>query len=56
MCVDRYHTSGTAVQQVGWKVLDIAAARKPAKGKDGGEEQKTEQVLPPASRRTNRRR
>ena len=44
--VDRYHTSGTAVQQVGWKVLDIAAARKPAKGKDGGEEQKTEQVLP----------
>jgi DNA topoisomerase-3 len=44
--VDRYHTSGTAVQQVGWKVLDIAAARKPGKGKDGGEEQKTEQVLP----------
>ncbi len=36
--VDRYHTSGTAVQQVGWKVLDIASARKP--GKDA------EQVLP----------
>ena len=30
--VDRYHTSGTAVQQVGWKVLEIAADRKPAKG------------------------
>ena len=44
--VDRYHTSGTAVQQVGWKVLDIAAAKKPAKGKDGGEDQKAEQVLP----------
>ena len=44
--VDRYHTSGTAVQQVGWKVLDIAAARKPGKGKDSGEAQKTEQVLP----------
>jgi DNA topoisomerase III len=44
--VDRYHTSGTAVQQVGWKVLEIAAARKPAKGKAGGEEQKAEQVLP----------
>ena len=26
--VDRYHTSGTAVQQVGWKVLDIAPARR----------------------------
>jgi DNA topoisomerase-3 len=44
--VDRYHTSGAAVQQVGWKVLEIAVARKPAKGKDGGEEQKAEQVLP----------
>ncbi len=36
--VDRYHTSGTTVQQVGWKVLDIAVARKP--------EQKAEQALP----------
>src|SRR5581483_8687437 len=27
--VDRYHTSGSAVQQAGWKVLDLA----PAKGK-----------------------
>src|SRR4029077_1404775 len=32
---DRYHTSGTAVEQVGWKVLDFAPAKKPAKGKDG---------------------
>jgi DNA topoisomerase-3 len=44
--VDRYHTSGTAVQQVGWKVLDIVVARKPAKGKTVGEEQKAEQALP----------
>jgi DNA topoisomerase-3 len=44
--VDRYHTSGTAVQQVGWKALDIAAARKPGKGKTAGDEQKAEQVLP----------
>jgi DNA topoisomerase-3 len=44
--VDRYHTSGTAVQQVGWKVLEIAAARQPGRGKAGGEEQKAEQVLP----------
>ena len=25
--VDRYHTSGSAVQQVGWKVLDLAPAK-----------------------------
>jgi DNA topoisomerase-3 len=44
--IDRYHTSGTAVQQVGWKVLDIATARKPGGGKAAGEEQRPEQVLP----------
>ena len=26
--VDRYHTSGTAIQQVGWKVLDLAPRKK----------------------------
>jgi DNA topoisomerase-3 len=36
--VDRYHTSGSAVQQVGWKVLDVAPAKKK------GEE---EAILPP---------
>jgi len=30
--VDRYHTSGSAVQQIGWKVLDLA----PAKAKKAG--------------------
>ena len=44
--VDRYHTSGTAVQQVGWKVLDIATARKPGRVLEESEERKTEQVLP----------
>jgi DNA topoisomerase-3 len=44
--VDRYHTSGTAVQQVGWKALDIATFRNPGKGKAAGDEQKAEQVLP----------
>jgi DNA topoisomerase III len=43
--VDRYHTSGTAVQQVGWKVLEIAGARKLGK-KAGGAEQRAEQGLP----------
>ena len=44
---DRYHTSGTAVQQVGWKVLEISAERKPRRGKEGGgEEQQAEDVLP----------
>jgi len=29
--VDRYHTSGTAIQEVGWKILDIVAAKRPSK-------------------------
>jgi DNA topoisomerase-3 len=42
--VDRYHTSGSAVQQIGWKALDIASAAKPKKGK--GDEKEPEQNLP----------
>ena len=38
---DRYHTSGTAIQQVGWKVLDLA----PEKKKKTAEPE--EQPLPP---------
>ncbi len=45
--VDRYHSSGTAVQQVGWKVLDISAEKKTRKSKGGDEEEHAEQVLPP---------
>src|SRR5271157_840054 len=54
--VDRYHTSGSAVEQVGWKILDVALPAKARKGKEakkeakegaGGEEQRPEQALPP---------
>jgi DNA topoisomerase-3 len=37
---DRYRTSGTAVEQVGWKALDIQVERKPKPGAE-------EQSLPP---------
>src|SRR5579883_1584566 len=38
--VDRYHTSGSAVQHAGWKVLYVAPARRSAKAE-------AEVVLPP---------
>jgi DNA topoisomerase-3 len=42
---DRFHSSGTAIQQMGWKVLDIGGGKKERKGEDtAGEE---EQQLPP---------
>jgi DNA topoisomerase III len=44
--VDRYHTSGSAVQQVGWKVLDVAPA-KVKKATPGAGDAPTEQELPP---------
>ena len=45
---DRYHSSGTAVQQVGWKVLDLAPEKKPKKGgKAGASDQDAGQALPP---------
>ncbi len=44
--VDRYHTSGTAVRQTGWKALDIAPARKKSL-KNAGEDDSEEQSLPP---------
>jgi DNA topoisomerase-3 len=44
--VDRYHTSGSAVQQVGWKVLDLAPAR-PKKAASGAGDAQEEQELPP---------
>ena len=45
--IDRYHASGTAVQQAGWKVLDIAVEKKAKRGQGSGEEERGEQVLPP---------
>src|SRR5215471_3333385 len=41
--VDRYHTSGSAVQQQGWKVLDLA----PAKARRGKAGEEAEPTLPP---------
>ncbi len=35
---DRFHSSGTAVQQVGWKVLDIGGGKKERKKPKAGEE------------------
>ena len=45
--IDRFHTSGSAIQQVGWKALDISAEKKTKSGKVGGDELRLEQVLPP---------
>ena len=45
--IDRYHASGTAVQQAGWKVLDIVVEKKAKRGQGSGEEERGEQVLPP---------
>ncbi len=43
--VDRYHTSGSAVQQVGWKVLDIAPAKSP-KARGQAEDREAENLPP----------
>lgn len=49
---DRFHSTGTAVQQIGWKVLDIAGGRKERKKPRAGEETEDAtggegQALPP---------
>jgi len=44
--VDRYRTSGTLVQQVGWKILDLAAEKKKKDAKGSSDEKEAEQVLP----------
>ena len=43
--IDRFHTTGSAVRQVGWKVLDLAPERK--KGNNSREKEPSEQALPP---------
>ncbi|MDE3164185.1 MAG: DEAD/DEAH box helicase, partial [Acidobacteriota bacterium] len=48
--VDRYHTSGSAVQQQGWKALDIALPAKARKTRDrgaAGEDPGAAEMLPP---------
>ena len=44
--VDRYRTTGTLVQQVGWKALDIGAEKKERQPKSSAEETELEQILP----------
>ena len=44
--VDRYRTTGTLVQQMGWKVLDLGAEGRKREPKRGSEEKDQEQVLP----------
>ncbi|WP_420236504.1 DNA topoisomerase 3 [Telmatobacter bradus] len=43
---DRYRTTGTLVQQLGWKVLDVAPEKNKKKSKNEGEDGEAEQVLP----------
>jgi DNA topoisomerase-3 len=42
--IDRYHSSGKAIQQVGWKVLDFRSAKKPGSRRETSEEE--QQSLP----------
>jgi DNA topoisomerase III len=44
--IDRYHSSGKTIQQVGWKVLDFQTDKKRAKAKPGEEPSQEEQALP----------
>jgi DNA topoisomerase-3 len=44
--VDRYRTTGTVVQQMGWKVLDLGAEGRKRDVRGGLEEESPEQVLP----------
>jgi len=44
--VDRYRTTGTLVQQVGWKALDIGAEKKERQPKSNVEDAEPEQILP----------
>ncbi len=44
--VDRYRTTGTIVEQMGWKVLDLGAEGRKRETKGSPEEKIPEQVLP----------
>ena len=44
--VDRYRTTGTLVQQMGWKVLDIGAEGRRREARSSAEQGAPEQVLP----------
>jgi DNA topoisomerase-3 len=44
--VDRYRTSGTLVQQAGWKALDVQPEKRKKGAKSDGDDKESEQVLP----------
>ncbi len=44
--VDRYRTTGTVVQQMGWKVLDVGSEGRKRETKSSAEEKTPEQILP----------
>jgi DNA topoisomerase-3 len=44
--VDRYRTTGTVVQQLGWKVLDVGSEGRKRETKGRDEEKTPEQILP----------
>jgi hypothetical protein len=44
--IDRFHISGTSVEQIGWKVLDIRIDKKKS-GKEEAQDKDYEQKLPP---------
>ncbi|HYN21572.1 MAG TPA: DNA topoisomerase, partial [Thermoanaerobaculia bacterium] len=43
--LDRYHSTGTTIEKVGWKVLDLPRSKDPAKKKEDGDDEF--QDLPP---------
>ena len=45
--IDRYHTSGTTVEQAGWKVLERSAEKITRKTNTGVEDQRSAEILPP---------
>ena len=53
---DRYHSSGTAVRQPGWKVLDLSAEKKMERGQGSGEEERGGRPYRRVRRRDSRRR
>ncbi|MBE2251387.1 MAG: DNA topoisomerase 3 [Myxococcus sp.] len=44
--VDRYLSHGTAIEQVGWKVLDVGAVKPPSEKRAPGEDGDDEAMLP----------
>nr|MCU0696333.1 DNA topoisomerase 3 [Myxococcaceae bacterium] len=44
--VDRYLSHGTAIEQLGWKVLDVGPVRAPTEKRAPGEESEDEGLLP----------